>query len=316
MAKPLNGTLQDIPVDLIRRNEQNPRLIFRPGEMEQLLDSIRRYGIQVPISVYKEGDHFVLIDGERRFRCSRKLNRKTVPGIIQPRPSPLDNLLMMFNIHSLREQWDLLTIALKLPDVITLLTEELGAEPNEKQLAERTGLNRGTIRRCRLLMELPEHYKQRILEELRKPKRLQRVTEDTFIELERALRTVVNAMPETVDDLERVRVILLGKYERGIIDNKVDFRKIARIARATRVGANRQRASRELTRLFADRDYRIETAYGRSVEDAYAERDIKTTVRSLLERIETLKPSEIDEELGQLLGQLRRKIEDLLEQIA
>jgi ParB/RepB/Spo0J family partition protein len=284
--------------------------------MEQLLDSIRRYGVQVPVTVYEDVGRYILIDGERRFRCSRKLNRKTIPAIIQAKPSALDNLLMMFNIHSLREQWDLLTIALKLPEVITLLAEDLGVEPNEKQLAEHTGLNRGTIRRCRLLMGLPEHYKRRILQELKKPKRLQRLTEDTFIEMERALKTVVNAMPETVDDLERVRVILLGKYENGIIDNKVDFRKIAKIARAEGVGANRQRASQELTRLFGERDYRIETAYGRSVEEAYAERDIKTSIRFLLDRVQALKPSEIDAELRELLSQLVQQVEDLLEQRA
>jgi ParB family chromosome partitioning protein len=315
MAKIENGVLADIAVELIRRNEDNPRLIFRAGEMESLLDSIRRYGVQVPITVYKEDGHYVLIDGERRFRCSRKLNRKTIPAIIQAPPSRLENLLMMFNIHSLREQWDLLTIALKLPDVIQLLAANLGVEPNERQLAERTGLSRTTIRRCRLLMDLPEQYKQRILDELKKPKRLQRITEDTFIEMERALKTVLNAMPEVVDDLERVRVILLGKYEKGIIDNKVEFRKIAKIARADKVRASRRKASDELKRLFGDRNYTIQTAYRRSVEDAYAERDLKTSVRSLLERLASIDPADVDAETKGLLHQLVRQVGDLLEQL-
>ena len=50
-----NATLLQVKVDRIDRNPDNPRLVFRPGELEELLESIRRYGVQVPISVYREG---------------------------------------------------------------------------------------------------------------------------------------------------------------------------------------------------------------------------------------------------------------------
>src|SRR6266498_204922 len=113
--------LRQIPVEKIDRNTQNPRLIFRQEEIEQLLESIRLYGVQVPISVYKSGSRFVLIDGERRWLCCSKLNLRTVPALVQPEPSRLENLLLMFNIHSLREQWDFLTVAMKLPTIIELM---------------------------------------------------------------------------------------------------------------------------------------------------------------------------------------------------
>src|SRR5579872_6453248 len=109
-----DAKLQQIPVDRIDRNPDNPRIVFRPGELEDLLESIRIYGVQVPISVYRDHGRYVLIDGERRWRCALKLNKGTIPALVQKRPKPLENLLLMFNIHALREQWDLLTIALKL----------------------------------------------------------------------------------------------------------------------------------------------------------------------------------------------------------
>ena len=69
---------------------------------------------------------------------------KKIPAIIQEKPTPLQNLLLMFNIHALREQWDYLTIANKLPDVIALFSQENdGREPNEQHLSELTGLTRG-----------------------------------------------------------------------------------------------------------------------------------------------------------------------------
>ena len=110
-----DAKLEQIPVDRIDRNPENPRIIFRGDELNQLLKSIRRRGVQVPVSVYKEGSRYVLIDGERRWRCCLKLNRKTIPALVQHKPDTLTNLLLMFNIHALREQWDLLTMARSYP---------------------------------------------------------------------------------------------------------------------------------------------------------------------------------------------------------
>jgi len=129
--------LLQIPVAKISPNPENPRLAFRQAELDDLQESIRRYGIQVPIAVYKRGREYVLIDGERRWRCASKLNLPTIPAIVQDEPKPLENLLLMFNIHALREQWDLLTIALKLPKVIDLLTKRTVEVP-KKQKFRRT----------------------------------------------------------------------------------------------------------------------------------------------------------------------------------
>jgi ParB family chromosome partitioning protein len=149
---PANTQLKDIKVDLIDRNPENPRIIFRQDELEDLLNSIRIYGVQVPIAVFKKGFRYVLIDGERRWRCSKKLGKDTIPALVQDEPDQLNNLLLMFNIHSLREQWDLLTIAMKLPRVVDLLRDELDREPKERETCERTGLALGVYRRCKLLI--------------------------------------------------------------------------------------------------------------------------------------------------------------------
>src|SRR5437879_6280802 len=93
-----SSLLENIPVERIDRNPENPRILFRPTEFEELLESIRRYGVQVPISVYRNKGRYVLIDGERRWRCALKLNNKTIPALIQEKPDDLTNLLLMFNI--------------------------------------------------------------------------------------------------------------------------------------------------------------------------------------------------------------------------
>lgn len=305
--------LRNVPTDAVERNPDNPRIIFRPGELEDLLVSIQKYGVQVPISVYKQGKRFVLIDGERRWRCCLKLNQRTIPALVQERPSPLDNLLLMFNIHALREQWDYLTIAMKLPRVVELLRKERGKPPTERELSEHTGLRRGVIRRCKLLMELPDEYKQEILAELRKPKAEQRLTEDFFIEMERALKTVENAMPAAMPDKDVARHVLIDKFREGVIPNRVHFRQLARIARAENVAADKASALHAIERVFDRNRYSIERAYADSVSEAYVERDLLTRVNTLTEQLEEVEPAQLDDEVRAALRKLIEKMQQLLE---
>ena len=301
------GDLETIEIAKIDRNPENPRLFFRPKELEELTESIRRHGVQVPISVYKERGRYVLLDGERRWRCSLKLNKKKIPAIIRSKPDAFTNLVLMFNIHALREQWDLLTIALKLPRVISLYEEKHGVAPNERELGEETGLSRSVIRRCRLLINLPEHHVDRIKAELNKPKGAQRITEDFYIEMERALNTVVRVMPALFErgmTREDARRVLMSKYDDGIVRNIVDFRKIARIARAEKVDADVGQAQNELERLFDESTYSIEAAYEGSVAAAYSERTILNHIRSAIEGLQDLDPEELDEQVVLLLRQL------------
>lgn len=305
--------LDQIPVERIRPNPENPRLMFRQGELDELQESIRVYGVQVPIAVYKEKDHFVLIDGERRWRCASKLNKKTIPALIQEKPSPLENLLLMFNIHSLREQWDLLTIAMKLPVIISLIKKERGREPSEADLSSATGLSRGKIRRCKLLMDLPQKYKNLLLEELKKPKNKQCLSEDFFIEMERALKTVVRAMPGVVTNKEAARDILLDKYRRGVIANIVDLRKIPKIARAEKLGADTFMARKAIARLVSDTDYSIDAAFNETVSGLYAERDIVSRIEALISRLDEVPMGAIDDDVREKLEELVARARAVLE---
>lgn len=306
--------LRDIDIDSIDRNPENPRIVFRPHEMSSLLESIRKHGVQVPISVFKSGNRYVLIDGERRWRCSIKLNRRTIPALIQPAPDSLTNLLLMFNIHALREQWDLFTIAAKLPRVINLLEKRLGKPPVEREISEETGLSPGVIRRCKLLIELPEKHKDNILRELQKPKPQQKLTEDFYIEMERSLKTVERNMPSVIAEIgkERIRERLITKYKNGTITNRVDFRQVAKIARADKVSADTEKAANALISLFSDNDVSIENAYAASVGSAYQERDVMTTASSLARQLQSIEPDELDAEMLETLRELRTDIDRLL----
>ena len=307
-----HSELRVIPVSSIDPSPENPRIVFRPGELEKLQESIATHGVQVPISVYKSGRRYVLIDGERRWRCCLKLNKKEIPALVHGKPDAVTNLLLMFNVHMLREEWDLLTLALKLPRLIDLLTEQIGHPPSESELSEKSGLSRSEIRRCKLLIDLPSRYRKVILDELKKPKRAQKLTEDFFIEMERSLRTVERQMPDALENKDDARDILIEKYEKGIISNITEFRDLARIARADRVDAPREVAADALTKVLSDKQYSIRDAFEQSVSSAYAEKSLISKIQSLLRDLEYMGADEIDEHVRGALLVLIEKVRALL----
>lgn len=307
-----SARLKQVPVESVDRNPENPRLFFRQGELEVLQESIRQHGIQVPISVFQRGRHFILLDGERRWRCALKLNLKTIPALVQDEPDALTNVLLMFNIHALREQWDLLTIAMKLPSVIAMLTIQLDRAPTEAEISNRSGLSRSVIRRCKLLIELPQKYREMLLAELTKPKTQQKLSEDFFIEMERALRTVERTLPDLIKSKNAVRDVLISKYKSETIKDLVDLRYLPKIAKADRVKVNQRLAEEALQRVFSPNDYSLQQAFDSTVAEAYSEKTLVSKVWSVVERLDDLTPESIDEELHEALIALRKKVRGLL----
>lgn len=313
----MTSTLKQLHPEKIRRNPDNPRLFFRGEEMDTLAASIRRYGIQVPLTVYKERTHYILIDGERRWRCAQKLNLEKVPALIQEKPSRLNNLLLMFNIHALREQWDYLTIARKLPDVIDLFRKKQHREPTEIELSELTGLTRGQIRRCRYLLDLPQQYRELLEKELVLPKRLQKLSEDFFIEMERALKTVVSRLPGVVDDLNIARDALIAKFRSGVIGNITDFRMLSKIATSiNNIGVKEAKAREALRRIFnPNTKTSIEEVFAEQFEMRYDERKVLLSVDSIYEYLEVSLDDDPEVELSPSLREGLIKLKEMIERL-
>lgn len=306
--------LKEIPIGLIEPNPDNPRIYFRQEELDNLLISIKKYGVQVPISVFKDGEKYIIIDGERRWRTCKKLNKPSIPAIIQSKPNELENLLMMFNIHSLREQWDLFTVANKITKVIDLLAIRINRRPNEVEISESTGLNRSTIRRCKLLIELPPKYTEYIKRELEIPKSKQKLTEDFFIEMETSLKTVRRNYPEVINNIDDIRDNLIDKYREGTIKNLVDFRQIAKLATAHKnVDYSRDQSKKALERIFFDKKASISEVYKATVGDLYIEKRFISSVNNVVEMIETLSEEEKqDVEIRESLERLQQTIHQIL----
>lgn len=313
MAKAESSLLKIAPA-VIRPNPENPRMIFHETEMRELRESIRKVGIKVPISVYREKTQYVLLDGERRWRCARKLNLKTMPALVQPKPDPLENLLMMFNIHNVRVRWDLLPMAYKLKQIKGMLEKE-EKSPSPQDLASITGLNVTTVKRALELLELPNKYQELLLEEIKKPRDKQKVKVDLFIEIRKALRSVERHVPEVFDKVSPNMFldVMFYKYTKEIENNVVNFRMISKIARAHKSTPAKTSVAPILVRLVKDRKYSVQDAYDKSVRSAYEVTDLTAKTTNLIEALSSYRDAtKLPIKLKRSLNQLRTEIERLL----
>lgn len=307
------GSLAHIPTERVRANPDNPRLIFRGEELEELADSIQDIGVQVPINVFKSGSNYTLIDGERRWRACRMINLKTIPAIILPKPDKLQNIVFMFNIHRFRKDWDPLPTAMKLEELKETIEEEKGAPATEADLASLSGMTRGAIRRCNLIMEIPMRDRRLLLRELEKPEKERVLKTDLFVECQRSVRTIRTYLPEH-EHLERpLRNALIEKYKNRIIVNVVHMRNVAKLTRAATKGIRTSVVVRELTRLIERPDYTVDEAYS-NVAWVYDLRSVTTQAQSLTRLISSMRSNAdaIDTEGRRTLKELGKQISDLL----
>ena len=77
-----NGSLTVLNMRDILPNRFQPRIHFDEIKLNELAESIRKYGVIQPIVVRQIGNKFEIIAGERRYKASILANRQTIPAII------------------------------------------------------------------------------------------------------------------------------------------------------------------------------------------------------------------------------------------
>ena len=268
----------------------------------------------MPLSIYRDDRSFVLLDGERRWRCAHKLKLTKVPVLVHPEPSQLENILTMFNIHNVRTDWDLMPMALKLRTVRGLLEDE--AKPaGPRELAGVTGMPLTTVRRALELLDLPDRYQKLLLREARKPKDQQKIKPDLFFEISKSQRVIERYVPAVFDEVSPRRYLdsMVMKYKGGVVGNVVHYRHVSRIARAERAGEDPAAVVPVLVRLVRTKTFSIDDAYAETVERAYEARDIAARSASLTERLaEITSRRALSAKMRVRLSELRQEIDRLL----
>src|SRR5215470_14901516 len=78
--------LMEVDLDLLEPNPDQPRTVFREAKLEELAASIRANGIVQPLLVRRQGDHFQIIAGERRWRAAQRAGLEKVPIVVRDIP--------------------------------------------------------------------------------------------------------------------------------------------------------------------------------------------------------------------------------------
>ena len=179
----------------------------------------------VPLTVYKLPGQklYGIVDGERRFRCCKLLHDEgvevSIPANIVDPPDSMAHLIYMFNIHSFREQWELMPTAIGLKQII----DHLG-DPSDAELRALTGLSEPQINRCRIILEFPEKFQRLSLE----PDPKKRIPSNFWIELKPVLDLASERVPALYADLgyEGICDALVDKYRAKRIRSVIHFRRI------------------------------------------------------------------------------------------
>jgi ParB family chromosome partitioning protein len=150
------ATFRELPVSMIRPNPRQPRQVFDDEPHEELMSSIKEFGLLQPIVVRPGGDgDYELVVGERRWRAAADAGLETIPAII--RETADDAMLrnaLLENLH--RVQLNPLEEAA----AYRQLLDEFGT--THEELAQRIGRSRSQVTNTIRLLNLPVPVQRRV----------------------------------------------------------------------------------------------------------------------------------------------------------
>ena len=154
-----------IDVDRIVPNPYQPRKEFSEAGLASLAESIRQYGVLMPLvvsrsEIEKEGgleSKYELIAGERRLRASKLAGLRQVPVVIRQGDNNLTKLELAIIENLQREDLNAIDRAKALQKLI----DEFGL--SHAATAAKVGKSREWVSNSLRLLSLPEHMQQAIV---------------------------------------------------------------------------------------------------------------------------------------------------------
>lgn len=152
--------MDEIAISQIIPNPTQPRKRFDDEALQELADSIRQLGVIQPVTLRKaEGDKYIIISGERRWRASQMVGLDSLPAYI--READDENLHAMALVENIQRQ-DLNAIEIALG--MQRLIEECGL--TQEAMADKVGKKRSTVSNYMRLLNLPDEVQLALKEGL------------------------------------------------------------------------------------------------------------------------------------------------------
>lgn len=146
-----------VKISKIEPNRSQPRKNFDEEQLQQLADSMKRYGVLQPLLVQKRENGFEIIAGERRWRAAKMADLKEVPVVVREYdPQQTMEIALIENVQ--REDLN--------PIEEAMAYQQLIQEFNLKQeeIAERVSKSRTTITNSLRLLNLAKEVQQMLVE--------------------------------------------------------------------------------------------------------------------------------------------------------
>jgi ParB family chromosome partitioning protein len=77
------GGVREVEIARIRPNPNQPRVQFDEEALDELADSIRERGVLQPILLRPNGEDYLIIAGERRWRAAQRARLHSIPAIVR-----------------------------------------------------------------------------------------------------------------------------------------------------------------------------------------------------------------------------------------
>lgn len=189
--------VNEVDIDLIVPNPQQPRTRFVEQALDELAKSIESNGIVQPIVVRRKGERFQIVAGERRWRAAQRAGLRRIPVTIKEIAD--EKLLEIALIENIQRQE---LNAVEEARAYRKLIDTIGF--TQEQLAERVGKDRSMISTALRLLKLPADILALVEEEKLTPghARALLVTDDPVRQRE-AARSIVD-FNLSVRDTERM----------------------------------------------------------------------------------------------------------------
>lgn len=298
--------VKQVKTEELEPNPHNPRRLFDKLPLQTLQESIGLVGILVPLTVYQDSKskRYIILDGQRRWMCASALKLRTVPVNEVQEPTLVQNIVTMFQIHKLREDWELMPTALKLE----LLMKETN-DSNNKRVAALTGLDEAVVVRCKKLLSYESKYQDMMLDS--NPE--QRTKADFFIELY-PIRHDRNV--QRFDWFKQVKFTdqMIEKFEAGGLRSVTDFRIVKQHINNA-VKANREQTISKKLKEFAEQpSAKVDVLEVHSAKSHALARTINKDMRKLMEQLDDIEVAEIygEKEMWDTMEELMRQLRSLL----
>lgn len=152
-SETVENTVQNISLNLIDNNSNQPRVKFDEDKLSELAESIKAHGIVQPILLKKIGERYRIIAGERRFRAARLAGLSEIPAIIKNMSErEMQEVALIENLQ--RVDLNPIEEAYAIKELLT------GYGLTQEELASRLGKSRPAITNALRLLTLPKEVQE------------------------------------------------------------------------------------------------------------------------------------------------------------